>query len=125
MIQIAKFDIEAHVLSDPETSPHMFVKETEIELLRLSKLLGGAHSRGRMAHRLVLHITEAIPQIKRHDLEAALHSQQALRQVSRYYLPEIPPTLALFLTLSEEHYSHSTFLLRMLFSRPGVVEAQA
>ena len=122
MIQLAEFDIAAHTVYDSEMKPHRFVKETERELLRLSKLLGGEHSRGRLAYQWVLAITEAIPQIKRDDLLPATHCQQSLRQVSLKYLAEIPLTFDPFLSLSTEHYNHGTFLLRMMFTRPSDVE---
>ena len=121
MIQLAKFDIAAHNLSDFEMRPHRFVKETESELLRLSKLLGGEHSRGCLAYQWVLAITDAIPQIKRDDLLRATQCQQSLRQVSLKYLAEIPLTFDTFLSLSTEHYNHGTFLLRMMFTRPSDV----
>lgn len=122
MNQIATFDIEGHAFSELEVHPHVFVKETEKELLRLSKLLGGAHSRGRLANQLVSAITDAIPQIKRDDLQCALQSQQSLRQVSIKYLAEIPLTFDTFLSLSTEHYNRGTFLLRMMLTRPSDVE---
>ena len=121
MIELVEFDIAAHTVYDSEMKPHRFVKETERELLRLSKLLGGEHSRGRLAHQLVSAITNAIPQIKRDDLLRALQCQQSLRQVSLKYLAEIPLTFDPFLSLSAEHFNHGTFLLRMMFARPSNV----
>lgn len=122
MIQLAEFDIAAHTVYDSEMKQHRFVKETERELLRLSKLLGGEHSRGRLAYQWVLAITDAIPQIKRDDLLRATQCQQSLRQVCTQYVAEIPLTFDRFLSLSTEDYNHGTFLLRMMFTRPSDVE---
>ena len=121
MIQLAEFDVGAHTVFGSEMKPHWFVKETERELLRLSKLLGGEHSRGRLAYQWVLAITDAIPQIKRDDLLRATQCQQSLRQVCTQYVAETPPALLPFLSLSADHYQHGTFLLRMLFARPSDV----